>query len=245
MSLRKDTFRLGILVPSSNTALEPLTYHIVSSLDSKVSVHFSRFTVTHISLSAEAVSQFDLSKIVAAAQLLADAKVDVIGWSGTSGGWLGFDQDEELCNAITQATGGIPATTSTLALNKAFAAFGCSEFGLVTPYSDDVQDKIIQTYKESGFSTLAESHLGISDNHEIGEVEVQTLDKQVDNVVSEGAKVVTTFCTNLRAAQRVEFWEQKYGVLVFDTVAVVVWHMLKIVGCDTRQVRGWGRMFEA
>ena len=91
-----STIRLGVLTPSSNTALEPLTCEIVRSLPG-VSVHYSRFKVTEIGLGAGALGQFDEGPVMAAAQLLADAKVDVIGWSGTSAGWLGFDRDERLC----------------------------------------------------------------------------------------------------------------------------------------------------
>ena len=78
--------KLGILVPSSNTSLEPLTSAIISSLPN-VSVHFSRFPVTKIALSQDALAQFDDAPILHAAQLLADAEVDIIGWSGTSAGW--------------------------------------------------------------------------------------------------------------------------------------------------------------
>jgi maleate isomerase len=118
---------IGILVPSSNTALEPLTTQILSSIPN-VSVCFSRFRVTTIALqptptyccilysillespsfyntiglSQDALAQFDVPKIIDAAQLLADAEVDVIGWSGTSAGWLGFEVDEKLCAAIQE-----------------------------------------------------------------------------------------------------------------------------------------------
>ncbi|WEJ91260.1 MAG: hypothetical protein P0Y63_09620 [Klebsiella huaxiensis] len=102
--------RLGILTPSSNTALEPLTQSLIADFP-EVSVHFSRFRVTEIALSDKALGQFQCEQVIEAARLLADAKVDVIGWSGTSAGWLGFDADVELCAAITRATG-VPATRS-------------------------------------------------------------------------------------------------------------------------------------
>src|SRR5207248_1604339 len=106
---------LGILTPSSNTRLEPLTAQLVATLPG-VSAHFSRFRVLDVGLSA--ASQFDREPILAAAELLADAQVDSITWSGTSGGWRGIADDEALCAAITARTG-IPATTSTLALLEA------------------------------------------------------------------------------------------------------------------------------
>ncbi|MGU4704105.1 Asp/Glu/hydantoin racemase, partial [Burkholderia cepacia] len=59
--------RIGILTPSSNTALEPLTSAIVAGLP-HVSVHFARFTVTEIALSAAALDQFDAAHILVAAR---------------------------------------------------------------------------------------------------------------------------------------------------------------------------------
>lgn len=243
--------KLGILVPSSNTNLEPLTCSILSSLP-QVSVHFSRFPVTHIALSATALSQFDDTAILAAAKLLADAEVDVIGWSGTSSGWLGFEADEKLCRSIEQATG-IKATTSVLALNRLLDIARDKEggklpFGLVTPYLDDVQAAIVDTYGKAGYEVLAESHLGKTVNVEFARVSEETLDGQVDEVVKQlgpGSKAISTFCTNLRAAQRVKHWEEEYeGLYVFDTVATVIWDMLRLTGIDCRQTEGWGKLFE-
>ncbi|EGD01494.1 putative arylmalonate decarboxylase, partial [Burkholderia sp. TJI49] len=62
--------RIGILTPSSNTALEPLTSAIVAELPN-VSVHFARFTVTEIALSAAALDQFDAERVLVAARQLA------------------------------------------------------------------------------------------------------------------------------------------------------------------------------
>lgn len=244
--------KLGILVPSSNTNLEPLTCSILSSLPD-VSVHFSRFPVTHIALSATALSQFDETAILAAASLLADAQVDVIGWSGTSSGWLGFEADEKLCRSIEQKTG-IKATTSVLALNRLLDLVRGREskpvpFGLVTPYLDDVQAAIISTYGKAGYKVKAESHLRKTVNVEFAKVSEATLDGQMDGVIGQlggsGTKVVSTFCTNLKAAQRVQFWEEKYGDLyVFDTTATVVWDMLRMAGVDYKGISQWGKLFE-
>jgi maleate isomerase len=232
--------RLGVLTPSSNTALEPLTQALIAGLP-EVSVHFSRFSVTQIALSADALGQFQRERILDAARLLADAHVDVIGWSGTSAGWLGFDTDVALCAAITEATG-VPATTSVLALNRALQAFGIQRMGLVSPYLPDVQAKIIANYAALGIDASCESHLSLQDNFSFAEVSEATLDRQVSEVVAAGAQAISTFCTNLHAAHRAEHWERLHGVPVFDTVTTVVWDMLKTTGVDTRRLAGWGRL---
>ncbi|TVT64846.1 MAG: Asp/Glu/hydantoin racemase [Pseudomonas sp.] len=234
--------RLGILTPSSNTSLEPLTQRLVSGLP-EVSVHFARFSVTQIALSPDALGQFQQTRILDAAKLLADAHVDAIGWSGTSAGWLGFDQDEALCAAITEATG-VPASTSVLALNKALEAFGIRRLGLVSPYLADVQSRIIANYAKVGIDARTESHLGIQENFAFALVDDATLDRQVADVVAAGAQAITTFCTNLYAAHRVAHWEAEHGVPVFDTVTTVVWDMLRRAGVDTRRITGWGRLLQ-
>ncbi|AHL75337.1 Asp/Glu/hydantoin racemase [Stutzerimonas stutzeri] len=234
--------RLGILTPSSNTSLEPLTQALVSGLPN-VSVHFARFSVTQIALSPDALGQFQQTHILNAAKLLADAHVDAIGWSGTSAGWLGFDQDEALCAAITEATG-VPASTSVLALNKALDAFGIRRLGLVSPYLADVQDRIVANYAGIGIDARAESHLGIQENFAFALVDETTLDRQIGEVATAGAQAITTFCTNLYAAHRVAHWEAEHGIPVFDTVTTVVWDMLRRTGVDTCRITGWGRLLQ-
>jgi maleate isomerase len=70
--------RLGIIVPSSNTSLEPLTQAIVASISTPkqpVSVHFTRIPMTQLNLSGASAAQFTHNAFLGAAQLLVDAKV--------------------------------------------------------------------------------------------------------------------------------------------------------------------------
>ncbi|MCW3479029.1 aspartate/glutamate racemase family protein [Neisseriaceae bacterium JH1-16] len=238
--MKKRTL-LGMLTPSSNTALEPITSAMVAQLPG-VSAHFSRFTVTEISLSDRALGQFDTSNIIQAAKLLADAKVDVIAWNGTSSGWLGFDKDQELCRQITEATG-IPATTSVLALNEILEKTGVKQFGLVSPYLEDVQQKIVANYRANGIDCSAEHHLGLKVNFEFSEVSEDTLRAQIREVAKQNPEAITTFCTNLHAAHLADEMEQELGIPLYDTISTVVWKSLKLAGYDTTQLKGWGRLF--
>src|SRR5260370_10620326 len=109
----------------------------------EVSRHFSRFKVTEIALSNKALAQFNNDEILRAAELLAHAKVDSIGWNGTSSGWLGFEPDVRLCDQITAATG-IPATTSMLALKQILNPRKVTRLRYLTPYLAYVQSTIFQ-----------------------------------------------------------------------------------------------------
>ena len=141
--------RIGMMTPSSNTILEPMTQRILRDM-SHVSTHFSRLRVTEVSLAEQADGQFGLQQIVESAELLSDAKVHVMGWNATSASWRGFDTDKLLCSTLSQRYG-IPATTAVLALNELLNLFGIRRFALVTPYLKNVQDKINVFYPSSVF----------------------------------------------------------------------------------------------
>ncbi len=233
--------RLGMLTPSSNTVLEPITTAMLCHLP-EVSVHFSRLPVTEISLCEQALDQFAVEKILQAARLLADARVDVIAWNGTSSGWLGFDTDVELCHQIAEATG-TPATTSVLALNEILEAKNAHDFALVTPYMHDVQQRIVENYGRAGFRCVAERHLGLQVNFSFAEVSEEQIRKMVHEVAAAGPQVITTFCTNLRAAPLIADLERELEIPTYDTISAVVWKSLRTAGVVTRRISGWGSLF--
>lgn len=231
-----------MLTPSSNTVLEPVTTAMLAGLP-EASAHFGRFKVTEIALTQQALGQFDDREILGAAELLAHAKVGVIGWSGTAASWRGFDTDEALCRRITEATG-IAACTSVLALNELFERLGVRRFGLVTPYLDDVQARIVANYAASGYECVAERHLGLRDNFSFSEVEADALRGMVREAAAAGPDAIVILCTNLRGGPLVAELEAELGIPILDSVATVVWKSLRLVGADPRRVRGWGRLFE-
>ena len=235
------SIRIGMLTPSSNTALEPISQAMLAGLDD-VTVHFSRFPVTEIALSERALAQFDDAKLVDAAGLLAHARMDAIMWNGTSSGWLGFAADQRLCAAITAATG-IPAGTSMLALNQALAAGGARRIGLVSPYLDAVQARIVDHYAALGFACAGERHLGLADNFSFAEVAPETIAGMIRAVAAERPDAIAVICTNLRAAPLVAALERELGIPIYDTVATAVWSGLLLAGADPARVTGWGRLF--
>jgi maleate isomerase len=233
--------RLGILTPSSNTVLEPLTSAILDDLP-EVTAHFARFRVTEVALSPSSVAQFDDEQILGAAELLADAKVDAIAWSGTSAAWLGFARDVALCEHILKSTGR-PACTAVLALNEVLALNGVKRLGLVTPYRDDVQAKIVANYDAAGIAVASERHLGISDNYAFAEEPPDRIEALIREVAADKPDAIAVLCTNMRGAPLVSELEAEFGIPIHDSVAVTVWKSLKLAGVDPTRVQGWGRVF--
>jgi maleate cis-trans isomerase len=129
--------RLGFLVPSSNTVVEPVTYQLLQTLPRpQPSAHFARLRVVRVH--SDSGAQFDNERRIEAAMSLADALCDAIVWNGTSASWLGLQQDKDLCSALASSCA-LPATSSSLATIAALNAMRARTYVLLTPYTDDIQ----------------------------------------------------------------------------------------------------------
>lgn len=234
---------LGMITPSSNTVLEPATQAILAPLDPGVSAHFQRFRVTRIGADASSLAQFDLSPMVAAAKMLADAHVQVIAWSGTSGAWLGIARDRDLVREITNATGA-KATTSVLALEAAMGVLGARRLGLVTPYVSEIQSQIVAEYGARKIEVVAERHFEDPGNFSFSEHGEEEIARAVREVAKARPDAIAILCTNLRGAFVAPLLERETGIPVLDSVSVSVWKSLGLAGISPRKVHGWGRLFE-
>ncbi|MEU2230319.1 maleate cis-trans isomerase family protein [Streptomyces vietnamensis] len=221
--------RIGMLTPSSNTCLEPVTYRLLDGARDLASAHFARVPVTRIALDGGSDAQFAFEPMLAAARQLADARVDVIAWNGTSGSWLGVDHDRRLAAAITAETG-IPATTSTLALLDACAAYGVTRLGLAVPYTRDVAERIVTTYAAEGLDCSLAEPFGIHDNEAFARIPEPEVARQIEQAGAGDAHAVAVVCTNVYGAGAAPGLEAALGIPVFDSVSATLWKALDLAG---------------
>lgn len=235
-----DRRKVGHITPSSNTVLEPLTACIAAGVEDRVSHHFTRIKVEAITLDERHTGQFSAEKMLAAAELLADAHVDAIMWNGTSGGWNGADADRAICAAIEQRTG-IPASTSTLAQFDAMRAWGMTRYALAVPYTDDVTARIVEQYAHEGFEAVGVANASVSTNREMAHVSPDTVRRLVRDADRPDAECVLVVCTGMAAAHLVPELEAELGKPIIDSVTVVVWKALRMLGITT-ELPEWGSL---
>lgn len=232
--------KIGHITPSSNTALEPLTALMNVSMADRVSHHFTRLGVKQMTLDPSTAAQFESDRMLAAAELLADAPIDAIVWNGTSASWLGIERDEECCRRITDRTG-VPASTSTLALHAAFRRFGFRRIALAVPYTADLTEQIGKVYGRHGFEIVSEAHLGQSINIDVGNNAFGTIRQLLRDANSPDADCIAVVCTNLAATPLVEEMERELGKPIIDSIAVTFWQGCLLAGIEPR-IEGWGAL---
>jgi maleate isomerase len=232
--------KAGHITPSTNTTVEPLTT-LLSLLDGgAVSQHFSRLSVQRLALDGEAEAQFETKRMLAAAQLLAEAPLGAIAWNGTSGGWLGRDHDVAIVDAIEAATK-IRATTTTLAMYEIYRRFGWTRIGIACPYTDDVTAAIVEEYERQGFTIAATANLGLESNLDMGNAQAADIWNQLGAVATTGPDCIAVICTNLSAVQMTPAFEAQFGIPIVDSVAATFVEVSRLCGRDV-QIEGLGRL---
>lgn len=234
--------RIGMLVPSSNTVLEPYTSAMFQAFGGAASVHYARFRVVEISMSDRSTGQFAPEPILEAADRLAETLPRLIAWNGTSAAWLGLDRDRALCTAITARTG-VEATSTMLAYEALLRQMGVRRLGLVTPYLPEIQAQIIANLAARGIEVVAEVHLSDKGNHSFADTSAPAVADLVRRVATARPDAIAIVCTNFRGAPLAGALEDELGIPVLDSVAVTAACCLRLAGLDPAQVTGWGQVF--
>ena len=219
--------RLGVLVPSSNTVVEPATAKLLPE-DGSVTMHVSRLRVVSIASDDGSLAQFSADKVVAAAELLADAEVETILWNGTAASWLGFGWDEEIISKIEAKTG-IRATTSILAINRELERLSARRVGLVTPYVESVEQRIIANYRAIGIEVARSVRRDLTSNTAFGRIDPLDIADMVRLAAVAPVDAILILCTNLAGASIAPALSRELSAPVLDSVRVAVSHSLALL----------------
>ena len=230
--------RIGLLVPSSNTSVEPEFYRL---LPSTVTLHTARLLLTHITPEGLKVMLQDLET---QSRLLASADVDIILLGAiTPALTQGLKYDREIADKMTAATGKRCTTTAT-ALMEALAHLGVQRISLAGPYDLTMTDLGKRFLEGNGVSVVASKELGITENQRVGRLtdeDAYALGRAAD---SPDAQAIVFAGTNMRTMNVVDRLERELGKPVVSTTAAAMWAVLRAVGYKG-SISGYGRLLKS
>jgi maleate isomerase len=227
--------RIGLMVPSSNTTVEPEFYR---ALPRGVTLHTARLYLTRIA--PESILRM-VQDMETQAKLLASADVDVIVLGATAPSFLnGLGYDRELIQKIEAATGKKATTTST-ALIEALRHVGARRVALGSAYDEKVNG-IAKTFLEaSGIEVLAMEGLGLVDNLVVGRLGSGTAYDLALEVNRPEADAIALSCTNWQTMDVIERIEHNTGKPVVSTTQATIWAALRAIGYN-EAIAGYGRL---
>ena len=205
-----DARRLGLIVPSSNTAAER---DFRRFLPADVEVHAARMYLAERSAAAEHVMLEQHAP--RAAKDLGTLKPELVVFSCTSAGALLGIEGEEVLEQNLGMWSGAPIVSTNASVAWRLGTLGLKRIAVVTAYIDELNREIAATLHGRGFDVATINGMGITDNYSIALVSPDEIVECAEDAVA-GLEVDGVFisCTNLRSAEAADRLSSRTGLPV-------------------------------
>ena len=208
-----EPFGIGLIVPSSNTTMEP-DFHRHAGTAAVIST--TRIFLEHVTRDAELkMIREDLPH---ALQIMKSAAPRVIVFGCTSAGSLGgIKHDTEIGNMIEKETGakGVTVVVSILEELRRVAPRAVSVF---TPYEEELTRSVAGCLGEGGYRVIQSAGMQLRKNRDIGRVTPGEIVAFVKSrMTGDLPDCILLSCTNWRAMEAIELLQAEFGLPVITS----------------------------
>jgi maleate isomerase len=229
--------RIGIVVPSVNTVMEPWAARVAPD---GVSFHFSRMYIPS-ETTAQSLIEMDRTDGKSALRQLSSIFPHVIAYGCTASSIVqGLEYDAHLRAEIA---GGydVPATTAAHAIISALHAVAAKRISIVSPYPAKVDEAEHRYFADAGFEVLGGAFLGIVDGFRLAEPAPDTLYDLGKRGMDPDADALVVSCLNTRSHTVIDRLEQALGKPVITSTQATLWHALRLAGISD-PIEGYGTL---
>ena len=233
-------FRIGQIVPSSNTTMET---EIPAMLRAREAVLPERFTFHSSRMRMKKVTKEELAAMDAdsdrCAAELADARVDVLGYACLvaimSMGKGYHCQSESRLHEVTVREGApAPVVTSAGALVHGLRTLKAKKVAMVAPYVQSLCTMVADYIEHEGFEVVDKIALEIPDNLEVGRRDPMALVDIYRKLKLDGIDaLVLSSCVQMPSLAAVPIVEQECGLPVISASICTTYQMLQKLGLKT------------
>jgi maleate isomerase len=238
--MEKRTFRIGQIVPSSNTTMET---EIPAMLRAREAVEPERFTFHSSRMRMRKVTKEELAAMDAdsgrCAIELVDARVDVLGYAclvAIMSMGKGYHRESEArLHEITTKEGyPTPVVTSAGALVAGLKALHAKKISLIAPYLKSLTTLVVDYIEAEGINVTESISLEIADNLEVGRHETMALVRIYRDLKLKGIDaLVLSSCVQMPSLAAVPIVEQQCGLPVVSASICTTHQMLQRLGLKT------------
>ena len=231
-------FRIGQIVPSSNTTMET---EVPALLRARETIRPERYTFHSSRMRMHKVVKEELAAMnaqgVRCAAELADARVDVMSTAclvaimAMGNGYHRTTEKELREAAIAAGHPGARVMTSAGALIDGLKAMGARRIALMAPYSDALTRLVVDYIEAEGVEVQDALNFRIEDNLDVGRRDPMLLLEDVKRLKTAGADVVVlSACVQMPSLPAIHAAQQQLGIPVISTAICTVRRMLDLLG---------------
>lgn len=243
-----DSFRVGLIVPSSNVTMET---EIPAMLHSRPDHFQESFTFHSSRMRMQSVTQEELERMDEqsedCATLLSDAHCDVLAYAcliGIMAQGPGYHEDSEaaLHERTVENDAAAPVVTSAGALVRALERLEAKRIALIAPYMESLTRTMIDYFESTGVEVIDYEALECPDNLEVARLDQRNLLSLADGLDTDGADaLVLSSCVQMPSLASIQAAEDRFGLPVFSAATATTYEILDHLGLST-QVPGAGRL---
>lgn len=240
-SLNTRAFRIGQIVPSSNTTMETeipaMLRRRETILPERFTFHSSRMRMKQVT--AEELAAMDKDSDRCALEL-SDARMDVLGYAclvAIMSQGLGYHRAAEarLHQVTVQNGAAAPVVSSAGALVEGLKAMSAKKVSILTPYMKPLTQRVVDYIQHEGIEVHDSLSLEIPDNLEVGRQDPLAPARHVERLDTSGVDaVVLSACVQMPSLESIQRVEDKLGLPVVTAAAATVHAMLKELGLERR-----------
>jgi maleate isomerase len=230
-------FRVGQIVPSSNTTMET---EIPAMLRAREAIAPERFTFHSSRMRMKTVSREELAAMDAdsdrCALELSDAKVDVLGYAClvaimSMGHGYHRVSEERLYRRTCENGASAPVVTSAGALVAGLSALGARRIAVVAPYTEELTRLVLSYIEAEGFGIADYVALGIADNVAVGARDPMALLEIYRRLDLTGVDaIVLSACVQMPSLAAIPLVEAETGLPVVSAAVCTAHEMLRKLG---------------
>ncbi|SFB01625.1 maleate isomerase [Pseudomonas sp. NFIX10] len=238
--MSKLHYRIGQIVPSSNTTMEteiPAILRVREAVEpERFTFHSSRMRMKHVTKEELALMDKDSDRC---ALELSDARVDVLGYAclvAIMSMGMGYHRvSEKRLHQQTVSNGGAaPVVTSAGALVDGLKALNAKRVSILTPYMKPLTNLVIQYLENEGIEVVDSISLEISDNLEVGLQDPWAPAEITKRLRTNGVDaIVGSACVQMPSLPSIRLIEDRTGIPVISSAVATTYMMLKQLGLKT------------
>jgi len=241
-SQRTDRLRIGALIPSTNTVVEP---EFAAMLPNGINAHAGRMLVSQPNTSTDALYKHLADQMLDALEPsvanLVTCQPDHLSLCMSAVAFYGGAKgDFAVRDRLAQMTD-VPISTGPSALLAAVRAFGAERVVVLSPFQQEAQDETVRYFEEHDIEVVGSFTFLSTSTVAIATVSPAAVRDAIAANDSDRAELIMQVGTNLHMARLAAAAEWWLGKPVLHINTVLAWEAMRAHGIEDR-VEGFGSL---
>ena len=222
--MEREPLAVGLMVPGNNTTMEP---ELLGWLPEGSSCRTLRVPRGKGTLSAADLPDY-LAQTLKLARDFADEDIDLVVYGCTAAGFMGgLARDRALSTDLAKVTGKRVVSTAS-AMIAALEHLGAARIAVITPYQDEVNERLRAFLAEAGIAVDALSTFGASTVDELAAIKSEHIVARARGLVRPATDALFIACSQLPTHAIIPQLECELEIPVWSSIRATAWQAMQV-----------------